>query len=314
MGNSNQAPQVGVYYYAWYNPSGQGHYNWTTIIDRPVLGPYTSNDSTVIAQHLYWMQNLSVDFAIISWWGPNNWVDNTTKTIFETAQNNITSVKLCLMIEAFNNTNPIDYNATYDYIYTNYVNAYPSFYFRYEDKPLLLFYNEANFTNFDFLRDSRFTIKISGHSDYVDWVYHDAVPEMRQFYYPLPRDRCYPICPRYDDFFERPNNHTVDRTYREGWYQAQWQQALEFAANNSISIVTITSWNEFPERSMIEPHYDRDAFNSDPYYLYNLTRQYVYELKGMTSAEPEQVWYNSPIVFGIVILAVFMAIVIFRKF
>lgn len=312
--SSSNIPQVGVYYYAWYDPGGSSHYNWTTIPDRSILGPYTSNDSAIIAQHLYWMQDLSIDFAIISWWGPTSWVDNATKTIFQTAQNNITNVKLCLMIEAFNNTQPIDYNATYDYIYANYVSPYSSFYFRYQDKPLLLLYNEVNFSDWNFPRDNRFTIKISGHSNYVDWVYHDAVPAMRQFYYPLPRDRCFPICPRFDDYYERPNNHTVDRTYQDGWYIAQWKQTLDLAQKHAINIVTITSWNEFPERSAIEPHYDRDAFNPDPYYLYNITREYIYQLKGRTVPGPQQLWYQNPLVFGIIIIGVAFAIIIILKF
>jgi hypothetical protein len=310
---NNKTPYVGVYYYAWYDPNGSGHYNWTTIPDRSILGQYISNDSTIIAQHLYWMQDLSIDFAMISWWGPDSWVDNTTKTIFETAQNNVTNVKLCLLIEAFNNTNPIDYNATYDYVYSTYVAPYSSIYFRYQEKPLLLFYNEVNFTNFDFPRDIRFTVKISGHSDYVDWVYHDAVPEMRQFYYPLPRDRCFPICPRFDDFYERPNNHTVDRTYESGWYITQWKEALALAEKHAIDVVTITSWNEFPERSMIEPHYDRDSFDPDPYYLYNITKQYTCELKGRAALGPQQLWYQNPLTFGIVVIGIAVAGIIAKE-
>jgi hypothetical protein len=45
-----------------------------------------------------------------------------------------------------------------------------------------------------------------------------------------------------------------------------------------INIVLITSWNEYHERTEIEPHYDATA-NVDPYYIYKLTKQFIAEYK-----------------------------------
>ena len=45
----------------------------------------------------------------------------------------------------------------------------------------------------------------------------------------------------------------------------------------------ITSWNEYPERTEIEPHYDATACNQDPYFLYNKTKNYINQLHQLSA-------------------------------
>lgn len=47
----------------------------------------------------------------------------------------------------------------------------------------------------------------------------------------------------------------------------------------AIDVITIASWNEYAERSNIEPHIDATALNKDPYYLFNLTKYYIAKIK-----------------------------------
>ena len=78
-------PKIGIYYYVWYS-SGLGNLHWndtqsSVVIDTPVLGFYDINNLTVINQHMKWMEDLGIDFIIISWWGNNSYEDNATKNV-----------------------------------------------------------------------------------------------------------------------------------------------------------------------------------------------------------------------------------------
>jgi len=276
---------VGAYYYAWWDPTSpeQEHdrKNWSSprILDEPNLTRYNSNDSNVIMQHFRWLEDLKVDFIIISWWGVDSFTDNSTKMVFETAIENQTKIKMCIMIEPFNGTNSIEFNGTYNYIHEKYVQPFNSVYYKLENKPLLLFFNEDNFTDaITFHRDSRFTVKISGQKLYVDWVYHDKIPGQWQGI--LPHNRVFPVCPSFDDSHVRYPNHTIDVDYSNDSYINDWKKALNYAKNDLVDIITICSWNELEERTAIEPHINPNATDKNPFYLYNITKTYVYNLKG----------------------------------
>jgi hypothetical protein len=266
------------------------------MLDEPNLTRYNSNDSDVIKQHFRWLEDLKVDFIIISWWGANSFTDNSTKMVFETAVENQTKIKMCIMIEPFSGTNSIDFNGTYNYINEKYVQPFNSVYYKLENMPLLLFFNEDNFTNATtFYKDSRFTVKINGQKPDVDWVYHDKIPG--QWQGDMPHNRVFPVCPSFDDSHVRYPNHTIDIDYSENSYINNWKKALDYAKNDQVDIITICSWNELEERTAIEPHNNPNATNSpfdDPFYLYNLTKIYVYNLKeqgliiGAPSRKPEE--------------------------
>lgn len=276
---------VGAYYYTWWDPTSpeQEHdrKNWSAprILDQPYNGSYNSNDSDIIKQHFIWLEDLKIDFLIISWWGINSFTDNSTRIVFQTAVENQTRVKLCIMIEPYNATNLIDFSQIYGYIYDNYVQPFFTVYYKLENKPLLLFFNEDNFTNATtFYKDSRFNVKISGQKSYVDWVYHDKIPGQWQLGI-LPYNRIFPVCPSFDDSHVRSPNNTVDIDYSNNSYINDWKEALNYANNDEVDIITICSWNELEERTAIEPHYNPNA-TKDPFYLYNITKTYVYNLKG----------------------------------
>ncbi len=62
-------PVRAAFYYPWY-PSAwnqQGYNPFTRY--QPTLGYYNSSDTSVIAQHVAWMQQAGIQAAIVSWWG-----------------------------------------------------------------------------------------------------------------------------------------------------------------------------------------------------------------------------------------------------
>jgi hypothetical protein len=196
------------------------------------------------------------------------------------------------MVEPYNGKNPIDFNQTYNYIHDNYVQPFPSVYYELEGKPLLLFFNEDNFTDATtFYKDSRFTIKISGQKSYVDWIYHGKILGQWQLGI-LPYNGVFPVCPSFDDSRVRSPNNTVDVDYSNNSYIKDWNEALNYARNDQVDIITICSWNELEERTAIEPHRNPNATKA-PFYLYNITKSYVYNLKeqglviGTPSRTPE---------------------------
>jgi hypothetical protein len=148
---SPSRPKIGIFYYLWYDTTSPESWNKTKIVDTPVLGDYDSCNSTVISQHLRWIQDLNIDFIIISWWGNyddyGKYTDNATKQVFETAQNISSNLKFAIMVEPFNKTgNSYDYNGIYNHIYDNFVEPYSSLYYN-DSKPVICFFNNQNLTD-----------------------------------------------------------------------------------------------------------------------------------------------------------------------
>jgi len=75
---------VGAYYYAWYAPDGA---RWglgyvRSQLDppeQPLLGEYSSNDPSVIAQHFAWAQQYGIGVFFTSWDGPGTFSDTTIR-------------------------------------------------------------------------------------------------------------------------------------------------------------------------------------------------------------------------------------------
>jgi hypothetical protein len=103
-------------------------------------------------------------------------------------------------------------------------------------------------------------------------------------------------------------------------YAEQWSQAFNYSRQNAIDYVTITTWNEFPERTAIEPHFDATASSHDPYFLYNATRNYIAQLKGLDRPvyEAPKYWYQNPYAFvaivAVVVIYCFVAIEVYKHY
>jgi len=278
--------QVGIFIYLWYNPEEAESWEHPKIQDTPLNGNYDSSNIATIKTQLTEICDLKIDFLILSWWGNYNesvshsFINNVTSLIFETIKQNSINLKVAVMVEPFNESGSYNFTEIYDHIQSNYVSQYPEIYFEVNGKPLVCFFNGPNLTapsNFQF--NSDFTVKIVGNDNTAEWIYDSVTQKNNPVANPPPpRDRQMSMSPRYDDFYVRPNNETVDQNL-EYLYQQQLDYILRLISENRIDYVTITSWNEYPERTAIEPHYDVTANNKDPYFLYNTTKEYIQQIK-----------------------------------
>lgn len=294
--------KVGAYYYPWYTG------NWTkdhsNCVDTPVLEHYNSSNVTIIQKHLDWLEELRIDFLIVSWWGIDSPSENNIKILYsEVAAKPV--VELCVMVEPFGaggepyneTTGEYNYTKIYNHIYDNFVSPYSDIYMNLQGYPLICFYNDENLTKDgnvnEILTDSMFTVRVVGHNSYVNWAYWgvdikrwgkwkpDFLGQTEQM---LCMDGEINVLARYDDEHFRPGGHVpfpIDGTYSEELYDEQWSIAINLAREGKVHIVTITSWNEYAERTMIEPTIDTTSYSSDPYLLFKKTKEYINILKGI---------------------------------
>ena len=305
--------KTGLYYYVWYGEGLGGRY-WNdsdnnVVVDRPLLGFYSSQNTSVIRQHLKWFEELNINFLIISWWGPNSYEDNSTKTIFSIVKDNGYPIEIAIMVEAFNWSGIYDFKAIYEYINTTYVVPYGSIYMKLDNLPLVCFFNDnINMTrteeNRTALRSSAmgFSARIVGHSDYVDWYAwpiagHSEAPKPK-----LSGDGYVGMLPRYDDTHQRNSTSTMyDVNYTDGLLGKQWNEILRLENESAVNYVGIYSWNEYRERSQIEPFIGPDgAYTLKPF---SETYYYIRIL-------PE---FTSFIILPLFILATLLSAILLRK-
>jgi hypothetical protein len=277
-------PSIGIYYYPWY--MGAWETSHTDCPDAPYLGKYNSANLSVTVQHLNWFEQLGVDFIIFSWWGKDSPSDNNAKLILNQIQKNYTDIQFFILVESFDidwseayndSTKTYNYSLIYDYIYSNYISKFNSNTFNLEGKPVIGFYDGPDkiFTKNMVPSDNRFTLRIIGCQPDDDWEYE--VPDPTLSNQPICRDGEISVCPRYDSY-ETDWHEDVD--YTEGLYDAQWGKALREVKQGNAKIVTIISWNEFSERTQIEPTFDTtSAFNNNPFYLFDKTQAYIEKAK-----------------------------------
>jgi len=278
---------VGVFYYVWYNLEDPVSWESNKIVDRPIVGYYNSCDSELIKQHFTWLDELKIDFCVISWWGfynQSDWnvfINKATSQVFRIVEENPTKVKLCIMIEPFIDKTVFpdwdyDYSEIYEYIYHSFVEPYRTIYYQYDGKPLICVFNDSALTLRDTLpMDNRFTIiTIGGSNKTSDWIYTDLPLNSS-----ILGKRQISVTPRFDDSRFRDPGLTIDANLSENVYSKEWSIAIEAAKQNRIDIITICSWNEYSERTIIEPHRDATAFIDDPYLLYEKTKKCIEELK-----------------------------------
>jgi len=312
--------EIGLYYYVWYD-EGYGNRHWNStplgentssllwnVVDTPILGFYNSQNTTVIKQHLEWFKELGIDFLIISWWGMNSYEDNSTKTIFSIVEQDDYLIEIAIMVEAFNWSGVYNFKTIYDYIYNTYVTPYESIYMQLDDLPLVCFFNDRNMTGTEAQRDAiysdgRFTSRIVGHNDYVDWwfgipcsVDNSTVPPLS------PKDGMICVEPRYDDqFLGREKNSTFDEDLTEDLYDKQWNKAITLANESKVKYVTIYSWNEYHERSQIEPHISMDG---------NYILSPFCKTKCYTQIIPE---FSLFLILSMFMIATLLAVIVYRR-
>ena len=273
--------KVGTFFYVWYDPDSPVSWEYPKIVDTPVLGKYNSCDTKLIRDQLGQMMDLNIDFVVISWREIQNdggLVDRAAKQVFETAsRDDEIDLKFALMIEPLNSTAG-NYTGIYNYVFDEFVSPYASIYCN-DGKPLLCFFNDGSITDEAVPFDDRFETVLVGQQENVQWVYTDlnCYVEPKR----VPYSNQISVSPRYDDSRYRTPSCVVDGNLTEGVYDQEWQKAIDLYKEGKIDTIMITSWNEYVERTAIEPHEDYTANIPDDY-LYSQTRNYINQLRQLT--------------------------------
>jgi len=76
----------------------------------------------------------------------------------------------------------------------------------------------------------------------------------------------------------------VDPNLTEGVYDQEWTNATLLWNEGKSDTIMISSWNEYVERTEIEPHYDATAINQSTNFLYDKTKYYINQISSTTSA------------------------------
>jgi hypothetical protein len=313
--------KYGTFYYVWDDGYGDtSHFNgtppnytglpstWWTVVDQPLLGFYFSNDTRIIKAQIALMHEAGIDFVLVSWWGWSDESDNNTKIVFDTMKDilPIYNMQIAISVEPINESGVYNFAAIKDYIYQNFVAAYPSVYMKLDGKPLLTWMQGGTMTNPEANRvkikeGDNFTSRIIGDTSYVDWYWwfpNNGSPNQTTPLLSNVDGGQTTIEPRYDDSrLGNGRNTKNDADYSEGENQKQWDAAKAWIEAGKCKIVLIGTWNDYTERTQIEPCFDATSFTPYPFYLLDITRANI-------QAPNPAIWYQDPFAIVTIILAV----------
>jgi hypothetical protein len=294
----------------------------------PVLGPYSSNDAEVVDQHMRWLRAAGVGVIIVSWWGQGDHEERPVPLILKTAEHY--NIKVAFHIEPYNTRTADGLVSDVKYIYQQYGSS-PAFFrssetskYSTSTNPKGMFfvwciksagscgqqkvdasYWQAAMDAIHALPEGGLVIAnvtdgswISG--GHFDGLYNYATLHMDQaggfsWARTMPADSLYipSVIPGFSaQRVGYPSDTTVPRNDGQT-YNDQWTAALNTGVQPAM--VTITSFNEWHEGSMIEQaatgkedgngnkYLDFGSLGPDGYLA--LTRQWVDKLAAMPHAD-----------------------------
>ena len=284
--------KVAAFYYPWYgNPATDSQWmHWTQNNHVPpndiasdyfpALGAYSSNDPNVIAQHMQWLLQAGIGVIITSWWGQGSREDQALPLILHIADQY--GIKVAFHIEPYNGRTPNSLLSDVQYIYEKYGSSRALFRStmttRYSpsDHGKAVFFvwsiqqQGSDFSSWQTALDQIHALPEGGlviansleagwiEGSHFDGLYNYAslhLDETDGFNWArtLPPDSLY--VPSVLPGFSARRVGYADNTYvprRNGrTFETQWTTALNTGVEPAL--VTITSFNEWHEGSMIEP-------------------------------------------------------------
>jgi uncharacterized protein YraI len=292
--SAQEGPLVLAFYYAWFDQntwaSGQS-------VDLPAE-PYNSADRAAIERHVSQAQSAGIDALVQAWYGPqeaNNQTETNFRTLLDLAQ--AKGFKAAVDLEV---TSPfLGSVATVSHALTTLLatHAQHPAYLRYRGQPVIFFWRQQQFSveQWAAIRsqvdpnrtafwiaegtDLAYQAVFDGHHLYsIAWAASPA-DQLAKW---GERVRAYAAAnglgrlwvatamPGYDDTrLPRPNAFAVPR--RNGdYYRETWQGAVA----SRPDMIIITSFNEWPEGTHLEPSAGYGNFYLD------LTRELVSSLRG----------------------------------
>lgn len=328
--------KVAAFYYPWYgNPSTDGKWiHWTSHNHLPpddissdyypALGAYSSNDPAVVAQHMEWLRQAGIGVIITSWWGQGSWEDQTVPLLLQTADRY--GIKVAFHVEPYNGRTANRLVSDIQYLYRQYGSS-PAFFrstatshYSQDGQPKGMFFvwnmegnGETKYSYWQQALDQIHALPEGGliiansldagwiEGSHFDGLYNYAslhIKESGGFSWArsLPPDALY-VPSVLPGFSARRVGYPAD-TYVPrldgNTYNEQWTAAL--GTGIEPEMVTITSFNEWHEGSMIEPlkpgasdgkGYAYPDFGTLPPDGYlKLTRDWIGKYLGMTWSTP----------------------------
>jgi hypothetical protein len=284
---------------------------WWRVVDEPVLGWYNSSNRTVIDQHLDWFRYAGIDFGIISWWGPNSIEDSCTEILLNETSRYASWFRWVISIEdCYNVTEQgLGYLAYLrDHVNSTYLSRYHDIWLNESTSgmPYLFWMNAHDLENETVRGEAKngtgFVTRMLGQANYSDWktwtpyTYGSGATSA----FPPSEDGFMCVMPRYDETRLDPNGimgtirnrcadpylngsdgQNVGPLNGEPLYDKQWKEVLSNASSlEGIKYVGIATWNDFTERTQIEPCYDfTSAYKENATYLLNRTKYWINILK-----------------------------------
>ncbi len=181
-----------------------------------------------------------------------------------------------------------------DYIYRHFVEPYRNVYLKLDGKPLVLSFAPVGLVYRP--KDPRFVIRVvatrvdlwkplSLFGIRADWdLWPDYIVGKPRVELKIRTDGYVAIAPRFDDTRmciagARRGcwSRLLDPDYSSRIYEEEWRWILSHL--DKVKIIAIYSWNEYHERSEIEPHIDATARNG--LYPYEITKTFIQRVKSL---------------------------------
>ncbi len=320
----------------WTGGLGTSHWNDSAggiIKDRPDIGYYPSLDNNTLAFQLSNMKSSGISVIAVSWWGPGNSTQSGSSSTLDSAINNATvnlfrylestknlwQFKVAVMVEPFNssyNMTPHDYARLYGFLYTHFYHPYNDLIQYWQGKPLVMSFN-GPWSSFGRLpMNYTFAYRLVGSApNPVDWYFWEgmnfldssggtAQPQNYEYSPGISPDGEVGILPRYDDYYlfvglERPGYMRFDYKMTEGLYYSEWNYVIDRA--KTVDMVLLYSWNEYHERTALEPHAD---FTTGHFSGVGDTEYYVGALQKAALSAPAEGVPSNPVNLSYAFIAV----------
>ena len=261
-----------LFYYPWYGGSATGYRHWQqgghTPPDDiganfyPVLGPYDSGDfSGAVEQHMRWIEQSGAGVLVYSWWGQGSYEDGLAAAVLEAAARH--GIEVAWHLEPYGGRTAASTVSDIDYLQSRYGSS-PAYY-REGGRGAFYVFESLRITDWTPLDQVRSSAIVLAQTTDTSKVAHfggmytyDAIAGATAPGWREAGAYCEAnglvwapsVGPGYVDDRAVPGNTTPTLGRDNGaTYDREWQNAL----SSSADWVSVTSFNEWHEGSVIEP-------------------------------------------------------------
>jgi hypothetical protein len=268
-----------LFYYPWYGNSGGVYRHWqqgghTPPADvganfYPSLGPYDSGDfAGAVEQHMRWIEQSGAGVIVYSWWGQGSYEDGLAAGVLDAAARH--GIKVAWHLEPYSGRTADSTVSDITYLTGRYGSS-PAFYRDTEhgNRPAFYVFESLRITDWTALDQVRSSAIVLAQTTDTSKVAHfggmytyDAIAGATAPGWKNAGDYCAAnglvwapsVGPGYNDDRAVPGNTTPTLGRDNGaTYDREWQNALSPTVGGNPDWVSVTSFNEWHEGSIIEP-------------------------------------------------------------